>query len=315
MRATGSYDSKERCLIVTEVPYSVYTNTICAQLHEIIESEENPGIERYNDLTKLTPCLKIYLKKSANPDVVLKYLYKNTSLEYHYSINLTVLENGRFPRVMTWRELLQSYIDHQIVVYTRGYEFDLGKIMKRLHIIEGLLLAIDSIDEVVKIIKSAKDTKEASTKLQSYLSIDEVQAKAILDIKLARLAHLEVTKLQGEQKDLLTEKARIEEILNNSDLLKKEIEKDLRAVATKFGDSRRTKILNLNETENEAIEEKKLLVSFTNQGNLFVQESSTLYTQKRGGVGTKFKLNTKEFIIDTLSTNTTNEIFFFTANG
>lgn len=181
---------------------------------------------------------------------------------------------------MTWRELLQSYIDHQIIVYTRGYEFDLGKIMKRLHIIEGLLLAIASIDEVVKIIKSAKDTKEASTKLQSYLSIDEVQAKAILDIKLARLAHLEVTKLQGEQKDLLTEKARIEEILNNSDLLKKEIEKDLRAVATKFGDSRRTKILNLNETENEAIEEKKLLVSFTNQGNLFVQESSTLYTQK-----------------------------------
>lgn len=216
---------------------------------------------------------------------------------------------------MTWRELLQSYIDHQIVVYTRGYEFDLGKIMKRLHIIEGLLLAIASIDEVVKIIKSAKDTKEASTKLQSYLSIDEVQAKAILDIKLARLAHLEITKLQSEQKDLLTEKARIEEILNNSDLLKKEIEKDLRAVATKFGDSRRTKILNLNETENEAIEEKKLLVSFTNQGNLFVQESSTLYTQKRGGVGTKFKLNPKEFIIDTLSTNTTNEILFFTANG
>lgn len=315
LRAMVSYDSKERCLIVTEVPYSVYTNTICAQLHEIIESEENPGIERYNDLTKLTPCLKIYLKKSANPDVVLKYLYKNTSLEYHYGINLTVLENGRFPRVMTWRELLQSYIDHQIVVYTRGYEFDLGKIMKRLHIIEGLLLAIASIDEVVKIIKSAKDTKEASTKLQSYLSIDEVQAKAILDIKLARLAHLEVTKLQSEQKDLLTEKARIEEILNNSDLLKKEIEKDLRAVATKFGDSRRTKILNLNETENEAIEEKKLLVSFTNQGNLFVQESSTLYTQKRGGVGTKFKLNPKEFIVDTLSTNTTNEILFFTANG
>lgn len=315
LRALVSYDSKDRCFIVTEVPYGVYTNTICEQIHAIIESDENPGIERYNDLTKLTPCLKIYLKKSANPDLVLRYLYKNTSLEYHYSINLTVLENGRFPRVMTWRELLQSYIDHQIIVYTRGHEFDLDKIVKRLHIIEALLRAIASIDEVVKIIKSAKDTKEASSKLQSYLTIDEVQAKAILDIKLARLAHLEVTKLQSEQKDLLIEKARIEEILNNSDLLKKEIEKDLRAVATKFGDSRRTKILNLSETANEAIEEKKLLVSFTNQGNLFVQESSTLYTQKRGGVGTKFKLNPKEFVVDTLSTSTTNEILFFTANG
>lgn len=314
LRAMVSYDSKDRCFIVTEVPYGVYTNTICEQIHAIIENDENPGIERYNDLTKLTPCLKIYLKKSANPDVVLRYLYKNTSLEYHYSINLTVLENGRFPRVMTWRELLQSYIDHQIIVYTRGHEFDLDKIVKRLHIIEALLRAIASIDEVVKIIKSAKDTKEASSKLQSYLTIDEVQAKAILDIKLARLAHLEITKLQSEQTELLREKARIEEILNDINLLKKEIENDLRAVAEKFGDSRRTKILNLGN-EDETIEEKKLLISFTNQGNLFAQESSTLYTQKRGGVGTKFKLNPKEFVVDTLSTNTTNEILFFTSKG
>lgn len=314
LRAVVEFDSKERCFIVSEVPYGVYTNTICAQLHEIIESEENPGIERYNDLTKLSPCLKIYLKKSANPDVVLKYLYKNTSLESFFGINFTMLDKGRFPKRFTWKELLQSYIDHQVDVYTRGYRFDLKKILNRLHILEGLLSALNSIDEVVKIIKSAKDTKEASSKLQSFLLIDEIQAKAILDIKLARLAHLEIAKLQNEQSELIQEKNHLESILGDSNLLKKEIEKDLIAVANKFGDARRTKVLNI-ANEDEPIEEKNLLISFTNQGNLFTQESSTLYTQKRGGVGVKFKLNEKEFIVDTVAVKTTEEVIFFTNDG
>ena len=106
LRSVVEFDSKERCFVVTEIPYGVYTNTICGQLEEIVNGENNPGIERFNDLTGSTPLIKIYLAKKANPDKVLKYLYKNTFLQYHYGINFTMLDNGRFPRVFTWKEML-----------------------------------------------------------------------------------------------------------------------------------------------------------------------------------------------------------------
>ena len=108
LRSVVEFDTAERCFVVKEIPYSVYTNTICKQLEELIESEENPGIERFNDLTGATPLIKIYLTKKANPDKVLKYLYKNTSLQYYYGINLTMLDGGKYPKVFTWREALQA---------------------------------------------------------------------------------------------------------------------------------------------------------------------------------------------------------------
>ena len=184
LRSIVSFDSSERCLIATEIPYSVYTNTICGELEKILESDDNPGIDRFNDLTGSTPLIKIYLKRSANPDKILKYLYKNTSLQSYYGINMTMLENGRFPRVFTWKEALQAHIDHEVVVYTQGFLFDLQKIKDRLHIIEGLLKAISIIDEVIALIKGAADTKNASRGLQQTFGFTEIQAKAILDIKI-----------------------------------------------------------------------------------------------------------------------------------
>ena len=115
---------KERCFVLPKFPYGVYTNTICGQLEEIVNGEDNPGIERFNDLTGSTPLIKIYLAKKANPDRVLKYLYKNTFLQYHYGINFTMLDNGRFPRVFGWKEMLQSHIDHERLVYSSAFEFD-----------------------------------------------------------------------------------------------------------------------------------------------------------------------------------------------
>ena len=140
LRSVVEFDSKERCFVVTEIPYSVYTNTICGQLEEIVNGEDNPGIERFNDLTGSTPLIKIYLSKKANPDKVLKYLFKNTSLQHHYGINFTMLDNGRFPRVFSWKEMLQAHIDHERVVYRRAFEYDLNKIKHRIHIIDGLLI-------------------------------------------------------------------------------------------------------------------------------------------------------------------------------
>ena len=198
LRSVVEFDTKERCFVVTEIPYSVYTNTICGQLEEIVNGENNPGIERFNDLTGKTPLIKIYLTKKANPDSVLRYLYKNTSLQYHYGINFTMLDNGRFPRVFGWKEMLQSHIDHEKIVYKRGFEFDLNKIKNRIHIIDGLLICMASIEEVVQTIRSSTSTAAASVALQKNFLLDEQQAKAVLDMKLSRLAHLEVKKLEDE---------------------------------------------------------------------------------------------------------------------
>ena len=315
LRSLVEYDNKERCFIVKEIPYSVYTNTICGELEAILESEDNPGIDRFNDLTGATPLIKIYLTKNANPDRVLKYLYKNTSLQYHYSINMTMLENGRYPKVFGWKDLLLTHLKHEELVYRRGFEFDLKKINARIHIIEGLLKAYDIIDEVVQTIKTSASSAAANEALRNLLSIDEVQAKAILDLKLSKLSKLDINKLCNEKSNLENEAARIEAILNDINLLKKEIEKGLREVAEKFGDARRTKILNLVEENDEPIEIKTLQLSLTNQNNIFVSEVSSLYTQKRGGVGNKLKMEKGEYIISTLSVETNETILLFTNDG
>ena len=315
LRSVVNFDSKERCLVVTEIPYMVYTNTICEELETIVNGDENPGIDRFNDLTGTMPLIKIYLSKNANPDKVMKYLYKNTSLQSHYGVNFTMLENGRYPRVFSWKELLQAHLDHEKEVYTRGFKFDLKKINARLHIINGLLRAISMIDEVIKTIKASDDSKSANRALQKLLEIDENQAKAILDIKLSRLAHLEIAKLEKEKANLLVEKNRIETILGDENLLKKEIELGLNYVASKFGDARRTKIINISKEDEEPTEVKSLQISMTNQNNIYLSETSTLYTQKRGGVGNKAKLGAGEYVIHTEQLESNEEVAFFTARG
>ena len=316
LRSVIEFDAKERCFIVTEIPYGVYTNTICGELEEIVNGENNPGIERFNDLTGEKPLIKIYLTKKANPDKVLKFLYKETSLQYYYSINFTMLDNGRFPRVFTWKEMLQAHINHEREVYRRGFEYDLRKIENRIHIIDGLLICLARIDEVVSTIKSSASTAAASIALQQSFLLDADQAKAVLDMKLSRLAHLEVKKLEDEKTSLEEKSAHIHEILENEELFKNELKNGWREVAEKFGDERRTKVIQLTEgSDSEPIEEKQLSLCFTNTGGIYVSETSTLYAQKRNGVGTKFKLDKEEFIIDSIIGKNTDEILFFTSHG
>lgn len=316
LRSVVSFDVKERCLIVSEIPYGTYTNTICGQLSEILESDENPGIERFNDLTGKTALIKIYLTKTANPDKVLKYLYKNTSLQSYYSINMTMLDKGKYPKVFSLKEAMMEFLAHQKDVYTRGFQFDLKKIIDRLSIIDGLIRAYNQIEEVIQTIKKSADSKSASVALQRLLSINERQAKAILDLKLARLSHLDIDKLLKEQSELEVEKARIEAILADESLLKKEIEKGLREVMDKFGDDRRTQILNLSTDENdEPVEVKKYQVSLTNQNEIYVSEISSLYSQSRNTVGNKMKLADGEYITYSTSCMTGDVLLFFTQKG
>ena len=315
LRSVVSFDSGERCLIVTEIPYGVYTNTICGELNKILEDEANPGIERYNDLTKGTPIIKIYLKRAANPDKVLKYLYKNTSLQSHFGINLTMLENGRYPKVFGWREALQAHINHEKEVYRRGYEFDLNKIEQRIHIINGLLICLARIEEVIQTIKSSSSTITASKALCENFLLNEAQAKAVLDMKLSRLAHLEVEKLKNEKEKLEKEATAIKEILNNTELFNEQLKNGWREVAKKFGDERRTKILNISTNDEEPTEVRQLILNFTNIGNIFISESSTLYTQKKGGVGTKFKLEKGEYVVSNRVGDNTDTVLFFSNRG
>jgi len=316
LRSVVEFDKKERCFVVTEIPYGVYTNTICGQLDNILNGEDNPGIDRYNDLTGKTPLIKIYLTAKANPDRVLRYLYKETSLQSYFGINFTMLDMGRFPKVFTWKEMLQAHIDHEKIVYRRGFEYDLRKIEHRIHVIDGLLICLAKIDEVVQTIKKSESTAAASIALQKNFLLDEVQAKAVLDMKLSRLAHLEVKKLENERENLLKEATRLNEILNNEELFNNELKNGWREVAKKFGDERRTKIVQLAEgNDNEPIEKKQLSISFTNNGAIFVSETSTLYSQKRNGAGSKFKLDEGEFIVDNLVGENTDTILFFTSHG
>lgn len=315
LRSVVDFDNKEHCLVVTEIPYGVYTNTICGQLEEIVNGEDNPGIERFNDLTGEQPLIKIYLSKKANPDKVLKYLFKNTSLQYHYGINFTMLDQGRYPRLFTWREILQAHIEHEIKVYECGYNYDLKKIKARLHILEGLLKAISMIDEVIKTIRGSSDSKSANVALQKLLDIDETQAKAILDIKLARLAHLEVAKLQKEKEELIKEKERIEAILGDKTLFNIEVKKGWIEIAQRYGDDRRTKILDISKDDEEPVETYSLQLSLTNQNNIFINKTSSLYAQKRGGVGSKFKLKNGEHVLSSQTIENIDTILVFTDKG
>ena len=315
IRAVVEYDKTERCLIVKEMPYSTFTNTICKELATLMEENPNCGIKNFVDYTGVKPDLRIYLDKKANPERVLKLLYKETSLQTHFSINMVMLDKGTTPRTFGWKEALQAHIDHEKEVYRRGYEFDLKKIEDRLHIIDGLLICLANIDEVVHTIKSSESTQKARQRLMENYNLDEAQTKAILDMKLSRLAHLEVEKLKSEKSKLEKERDFIYNIINNEDEFNAQLIKGWRDVANKFGDARRTQILNIAKEDEEPTETHELLINLSNQNNIYITTVSTLYTQRRGGVGNKFKMSKGEYVIATASGTNLDTVLLFSNQG
>ena len=277
IRAKLEYDKKDNCIIVRELPYSVYTNTICNEIEKITNDEEtNPGIVNINDLTGENVCIKIYLSRSANPKEVATYLFENTSLQKTYGINMTMLENGRYPKVFGWQEALTAHLKHEKQVYINMYKHQLDVLNYKLKITNGIIAAINKIDETVETIKSSSSTKEANEKLQSFLGIDEDQAKAILEIKLVRLAKLEVNKLLKDKENLKSEIERISSILNSNKLLKQEMIKRFNEVSEKFGDERRTKVV-----QKEITKTKKTKSSAPKENRNFVIAFNPLgYLQK-----------------------------------
>ena len=317
LRSVVEYDENERCLVVREIPFGVYTNTICKELDAIIERTDNPGIERYNDLTGQTINIKIYLAKRANIARVLKFLYKNTSLQSHYSINMTMLEQGRFPQVFGWKEALQNHLEHEINVYRNGYKYDLDKAKDRLHIVEGIIRAISILEEVIECIKSSSSSANAKDELVRRFEFSIPQAEAILKITLARLARLEVAKYEKEAEELRAQISWLEILLGDDcGPLYREIEKGFRTVMDKFGDARRTQVLNVEKEEDETpIDEKILTAYVTNQNNFYITETSTLVKQARGGVGKKIKLNPDEVITFSAMETNLKPVLLFSSLG
>ena len=318
IRSTITYNPDENCLVVTEIPFMLYTNTICGELEEILNNETCPQIERFNDLTGETPLIKIYLKKGSNYNKVLNFLYKNTSLESFYSINMTMLKDGRYPRVFGWKEALEEYIAHIRECKRRELEFDLNKALARENILEGLLLAAANIDEVVSIIRASDSPSDASVKLIERFKFNEEQTKAILAMKLSALTKVDSIKLNDELAEIREKIELLHHLLMNSPALDAELIKVLRQVADKFGDARRTKVINLvekNEEEIPQIQEDDVAVMLFDNNMLRVVKSDELNGAKRGKKGTNLKPPKNANLINTLYTTNLGSIAAFTSGG
>ena len=320
LRSSVDYDAEEHCLYITEVPYGVYTSTIISQIKNCVEDGSLIGIKKIDDLSTKKANIKIILEKGINVTKFIKQLYKLTSIQDSYTINMVMLDRGTTPKVFGWREALQAHLNHEIDVRTKIHEFEIRKIDARLNIIDGMLLAIANIDEVVKLIKSSKNKAESKTKLIERFGFNEPQVEAILKMTLSRLTNLEIQSFKDEKEKLLNDRAYHTSVLESKELLYKEIESGLREVANKFGHDRKTKLMNLDykkkdDNDIEPVEKKELLIHFTNLGNIYTQESTTLMLSRRGGKGSKIKLSKNEVIMQTINDDNFSSLLAFSNKG
>ena len=318
LRAKIEYDNEKNELSVRELPYQVFTSTVSKQIQAAIDENKLYGVESFFDGTGFEGInIRIKLTKGANPEKVCKLLYKETSLQHHYSVNMMMLENGTTPRLFNWKEMMESYLSHLEDVIRKAYLFDLRKIQDRIHILEGYLKALANIEEVIQVIKTAADVENAKRGLQQKFGFSAAQAKAILDLKLQRLANMEKIKIENELADISKKAEEIKNILSSEELFKKEIEKEILRIKKEYGDDRRTVNMNLkfDGDDEEPVEKKTLIVHLTNFGNLYTFESTTLMTQKRGGKGTKVKMDGNEYIIDTISDSNASNCLIFSNKG
>ena len=290
LRAKIIYDDKRRVFKVVELPYATYTNTICKELEELMEDENN-GIESFNDATGEHPDIEIYLTKKAKPEDVLTLLYQKTSLQNTYGINLTMLKDGRVPHLFTMHEAMRAHLDHEITIYRNSYNYQLRKAKERVHILEGYILACAQIEEVIRIIKGASSKEVAARGLTQNFALDRIQADAILKLTLGRLAHLEVQKFLEEKADLEKFIQEIQTILKSEKLLNAQVEKGLRAVIAAHGDARRTQLLDIVQSE------KEKLLYFTAHGKVSLSPSKTENTIASIPYGFPYLVITKKGII------------------
>ena len=305
-------------IIIDEVPYGINTLELKNKVAELVHNKVIEGISDYHSDLKDGIKITITLKKDANAQVVLNKLYKHTAFQTNYGITFLMLDQG-VPKTLGLKEIISKYIDFQKEVIIRRTKFDLNNAEKRVHILEGLKIALDNIDEIIKLIKAAKSDDVAREGLMSRFGLSEAQANAILEMKLRRLTGLEREKIENELAELLKLIENLRAILNSDEKIYGVIKDELLEIKNKYGDERRT---NIDMTAIHYIEDESLIpvenivVTLTNKGYIKRTTSETYRTQNRGGVGVKgMTTNEEDFVENMISMTTHDYLLFFTNKG
>ncbi len=307
-------------IIVTELPYQVNKKEFQERIGQLVRDKVLEGISDLHEESNLENPVRviIYLKKEANANVVLNNLYKHTQLQTTYGINLLMIDQ-KTPVVLSLKEVISKYIDYQKEIIIRRSRYDLNKCEARVHILEGLKIALDNIDEIIKIIKSSKTDDVAKEQLMSKFTLDTVQCEAILEMKLRRLTGLEKDKIENELKDLLERIEELKAILASEQKVLEIIKLELIEIRDKYGDERRTSIdmTAIDYIEDESlIPVENIVITLTNKGYVKRVNSETYKSQNRGGVGIKgMSTNEEDFVQYLLSMTTHDYILFFTNRG
>ncbi len=305
-------------IVVTELPYQVNKARLIEKIAELVRDKGIEGISDLRDESDREGLrIVIELRRDANPNVVLNNLYKQTQLQTTFGVITLALVDGE-PRILNLKQVLTYYLEHQKDIITRRTQFDLDKAEKRAHIVEGLIIALDNIDEVISIIRNSKEEAIARERLMDKFDLSEKQAQAILDMRLRRLTGLEREKLEGEYEDLIKEINRFKEILSNERLIYEIIRDELLEIKEKFGDRRRTRIMpSADDIDIEdMIEEEDVIITLTHYGYIKRMPQDTYKIQRRGGKGiTGLTTREEDFVEDLFITSTHDTILFFTNKG
>ena len=305
-------------IIIDEVPYGVNTSELKNKVAELVHNKVIEGISDYHSDLKNGIKITITLKKDANAQVVLNKLYKHTSFQTNYGITFLMLDQG-VPKTLGLKDIISKYIDFQKEVIIRRTRFDLNAAEKRVHILEGLKIALDNIDEIIKLIKAAKSDDIARQDLMERFGLSEIQANAILEMKLRRLTGLEREKIENELAELLKLIQELRSILESNTKILNIIKEELLEIKKKYADERRTYIdmSAIDYIEDESlIPVENIVVTLTNKGYIKRMNSENYKTQNRGGVGIKGMSTNEEDFVDSLISMTTHDyIMFFSDKG
>ena len=305
-------------IVVTEIPYQVNKAKLVEKIAELVKDKKVEGISDLRDESNRDGMrVVIELKRDANANIVLNKLYKHSQMEDTFSIIMLALVNGE-PKVLNLKQVLYHYVQHQKDVVTRRIKFDLNKAEARAHILEGLRIALDNLDEVIKLIRASKTTQEAKEGLINRFNLSDLQAQAILDMKLQRLTGLERDKIEAEYEELLKKINRLREILSDERLLMNVIKQELTIIKENYSDDRRTEIKHAEGEIDmrDLIENEEVAVTLTHFGYIKRMPIDTYKSQNRGGRGIS-ALTTREedFIKELITTHTHSRLLFFTNKG
>ncbi len=305
-------------IIFTEIPYMTNKAQMIEKIAGLINEKKLDGIADIRDESDRDGMRIVFdLKKGAIPNIVLNHLYKYTPLQSSFSVNNVALVKGR-PQILNLKDLIRNYIEHRIEVITRRTEYELKEAEKRAHILEGLLIALDNLDAVISLIRNSRDPEEAKVGLMQQFSLSEIQAKAILEMRLQRLTGLEREKIVQEYEELIKLIADLKDILANEGRKYDIIKTELSEIKERYGDARRTEIEYAAEefSDEDMIADEKMLITISHQGYIKRTQLNEYRTQSRGGVGARgVRTKEEDFTEHLFSASMLNYLLFFTEFG